>query len=75
MANEAQLKFLRQGVIPAWNAWRETGPVAPADLAGANLEGANLAVANLIQANLAGACLAWAKLFGAYLPRRLRSSL
>ena len=55
MADEEQLKILRQG-IAAWNKWREENPEAPdlrgADLRGAILVGADLCGANLFRAHL-----------------------
>jgi len=70
MANEEQLKILRQGV-GAWNNWREkNSDVLHPNLEGANLEGAyldatDLRGANLLGARLRGAYLCWADLFGA----------
>jgi uncharacterized protein YjbI with pentapeptide repeats len=64
MADEEQLRILRQGV-EAWNDWREQAGNIEIDLSGANLRGANLRgahlgltflnEANLIEANLRGA--------------------
>jgi hypothetical protein len=74
MANEEQLKRLRQGVRE-WNVWRRKNPeqidLAGADFRGgyvagagirADLNGANLAGADLNGANLAGANLSGAHL-------------
>jgi hypothetical protein len=71
MANEKQLKFLKQGV-KVWNRWREKHPEEKIDLrgaylAGTNLAGANLRGANLNDANLRGANLDDASLEGANL--------
>jgi Pentapeptide repeats (8 copies)/TIR domain len=60
MANEEQLKRLKQGVH-GWNAWRrknlEQIDLKGADLKGANLKGANLGWAILSGADLSGADL------------------
>jgi uncharacterized protein YjbI with pentapeptide repeats len=71
MADEEQLKILRQGVAP-WNAWREKNPGAKVFLRGAylfgeRLEGANLREAILFQAHLSGAHLNGADLSAAQL--------
>jgi hypothetical protein len=72
VANEAQVKLLKEKGVEAWNDWRKQNPeVRPnlreadlrkAYLSGANLSGANLASANfdeaqLVGANLRSACL------------------
>lgn len=74
MANEDQLRILRQGV-DAWNIWRaknsdEYVDLSMADLSGANLRGADLSEAHLNGAflngaDLVGADLSWANLVGA----------
>jgi uncharacterized protein YjbI with pentapeptide repeats len=65
MADEEQLKILRQGVA-AWNDWREKNPeVLHPDLRGAELGGACLRNANFRDANLAGADFRGADLRGA----------
>jgi uncharacterized protein YjbI with pentapeptide repeats len=76
MADESQLKILKQGVA-AWNEWRrKDGPLVVdlskadlegADLEGADLEGVNLDAANLFMANLSHANLGHASLLNAKL--------
>ncbi|MDQ7784741.1 MAG: pentapeptide repeat-containing protein [Desulfomonilaceae bacterium] len=66
MANEKQLKILKQGV-DVWNAWRRKNPGVEVDLSGAELSGAYLSGAYLygaylIRANLSGADLSRANL-------------
>jgi hypothetical protein len=77
MADEEQLKILRQGVV-AWNKWREENPEVPnlrgvnlreAHLSGADLRRVNLSEAHLIEANLFRAHLSGADLSGANLFR------
>jgi Pentapeptide repeats (8 copies) len=69
MADEEQLRILKQGV-GAWNAWREqdgweTGvDLSLANLRGANLRGADLSGANLSRAELGGVTLNDANLGG-----------
>jgi uncharacterized protein YjbI with pentapeptide repeats len=72
MANQEQLKIIKQG-IGIWNEWRENDhsnleiDLTKADLRKASLVGANLVGANLAGAFLIGAYLAEAKLDGANL--------
>jgi hypothetical protein len=77
MANEEQLRILKQGPM-AWNAWRrEVGKethidlsrayLREADLGGADLSGADLTEAHLRRADLRGANLTEADLGGANL--------
>jgi uncharacterized protein YjbI with pentapeptide repeats len=76
MANQKQLKILKQGV-DIWNKWREENysvnvdlneaDLIKADLFRANLSGANLRKADLMMANLSGANLTDADLDGANL--------
>jgi Pentapeptide repeats (8 copies) len=66
VADEEQLKIIRQGVV-AWNGWREKNPelrpnLSRADLSGLDLSGANLSRARLRQANLSWVCLCSADL-------------
>jgi uncharacterized protein YjbI with pentapeptide repeats len=73
MADEEQLRILRQGVY-AWNEWRELQSInavdlSEADLSGAYLCGANLSRAHLWGTNLRRADLSGAILSGAYLTR------
>lgn len=56
MANQDQLKLLKQGV-QAWNAWRQEYPEENIDLQDANLERAYLGGANLQYADLQSAYL------------------
>jgi len=73
MANEEQVKILKQGV-QVWNEWRKVNhgekinlilaDLEGADIAGANLEGATLDGANLIFANLRRSNLKEASLIG-----------
>ena len=69
MADEEQLRILRQGV-DAWNTWRSQAKnigvaLSEADLSGADLSGANLSEADLSGADLSGANLSGANLSGA----------
>ena len=66
MADEEQLRILRQGV-EVWNAWRQQAGEARVDLSWADLRGADLSWAVLVEANLCGAYLAEANLRGAFL--------
>jgi uncharacterized protein YjbI with pentapeptide repeats len=66
MANEEQLKILKQGVN-AWNKWREENLETRPDLTEADLSWARLREANLFMANLSGAELRGTKLSGANL--------
>jgi hypothetical protein len=71
MANQKQLKILKQGVN-AWNDWRMKNRhikinLMAAKLGGINLKGINLREANLVEASLAGADLSGAFLFQANL--------
>jgi hypothetical protein len=61
MANEEQVKLLKQG-MERWNKWREENPYVNIDLSEADLSGTNLNVANLRVANLFGADLTFANL-------------
>jgi uncharacterized protein YjbI with pentapeptide repeats len=70
MANEDQLKLLRQGVA-AWNRWREENPDIEVDLSGADLSEAELVRANLIDADLSEAVLKKAVLEVADLSRAI----
>jgi uncharacterized protein YjbI with pentapeptide repeats len=54
VANEEQLKFVRQGP-DAWSAWRDKNPPMRADLAEADLNGTNFRGAILRGANVSGA--------------------
>jgi uncharacterized protein YjbI with pentapeptide repeats len=68
MADEEQLKILRQGAAAwAWNKWREKNPHVNVDLCGADLRGADLRGARLNGADLRGARLNGADLTGAHL--------
>ena len=71
MADEAQLRFLQQGVGP-WNEWRRSAPHTPVDLSGADLVGAylmgaDLKAAILIEADFHEAALSRADLSHAVL--------
>jgi TIR domain/Pentapeptide repeats (8 copies) len=67
MANEKQLKRLRQSV-QKWNIWKGKN-LEPIDLSGADLSEANLSKANLSEANLSEANLSGANLRRADLRR------
>ena len=73
MANEKQLKKLKQGV-KAWNEWREANPEVKPSLKGADLSGTNLSEVNLFFADLDGANLSKANLIGADLSQANLSS-
>jgi uncharacterized protein YjbI with pentapeptide repeats len=66
MANEEQVRLLKQGVT-VWNRWREEHFATKIDLSQANLKGAILTGANLSAANLSGTNLSEADLRGAIL--------
>jgi uncharacterized protein YjbI with pentapeptide repeats len=66
MADEEQLKILKQGV-EVWNRWREENPDEQPALSGANLSQADLSGANLFGADLSRADLSGAHLSGANL--------
>jgi uncharacterized protein YjbI with pentapeptide repeats len=66
MANEDQLRIIRQGV-EVWNKWRTKNPYDGVDLSGADLSNANLWRANLSEANLTDTDLSEADLSGASL--------
>jgi len=57
VADEAQVKILRENGVYAWNEWRKANPKTRPDLAEADLSGAKLNGANLSEANLRGADL------------------
>ncbi len=65
MADEEQLRILREKGVEAWNRWREEHPDVRADLFGADLSGADLGEANLHEADLRAADLWRAELSGA----------
>ncbi len=72
MANEEQLRILKEEGVKAWNRWRENNPdkivdlseaeLVWQDLRQADLKGADLSKANLRQADLKGADLSRKKL-------------
>ncbi|NJK59161.1 MAG: pentapeptide repeat-containing protein [Oscillatoriales cyanobacterium SM2_1_8] len=66
MADEEQLKILRQGV-PAWKMWRDRHPRTVPNLVGASLRDAYLSGVDFAQADLSGADLSSANLAGANL--------
>jgi uncharacterized protein YjbI with pentapeptide repeats len=66
MANQDQLKILKQGV-EVWNEWRQEHPDEEIDLFEARLGGANLFEVDLREADLREADLKWAHLGGANL--------
>lgn len=66
MANEEQLKILKQGV-EVWNTWRKEHPDEEIDLRGVILIRTNLSGANLRGANLSNAFLHEANLSDAHL--------
>jgi hypothetical protein len=61
MADEEQLKILKQGV-DVWNRWRKENPTVDVDLTDADLYSADLCKANLKAADLTGAKLGKADL-------------
>ena len=66
MANEDQVKILKQGVV-TWNQWRNQNLTTTIDLIKADLSGLDLTKANLERADLAGAILRGANLRNAHL--------
>jgi uncharacterized protein YjbI with pentapeptide repeats len=62
VADEAQLKLLREKGVEAWNSWREMSPEDSPDLRGANLTGINLRAAELSRVDLTTARLSRADL-------------
>jgi hypothetical protein len=79
VADEAQVKLLKEQGVTAWNKWRKANPkirprlheanLGGADLSEANLSGADLSKANLHAANLQEADLSGANFSGANLSR------
>ncbi len=67
MADEEQLRILKEEGVDAWNNWRENNPDVEIDLYSANLYRAHLKGARLIQANLNAAKLIEANLNAAHL--------
>ncbi len=67
MANQKQLRILKEGDVDAWNEWRENNSDLFPDLTEANLVDSCLRNANLSDANLSGANLSGANLSGANL--------
>ncbi|MDJ0577985.1 MAG: pentapeptide repeat-containing protein [Xenococcaceae cyanobacterium MO_234.B1] len=67
MANEEQLRILKEEGVEVWNEWQQKNLDIEIDLTGANLTGANLTGVNLTGANLTGANLEGANLTEAYL--------
>ena len=57
MANEEQLRLLREEGVEGWNRWREDNPSIEVNLRGANLTGANFFRVHLDDADLRGATL------------------
>jgi uncharacterized protein YjbI with pentapeptide repeats len=62
VADEAQVKILKEQGVEAWNRWRQMSTEASLDLRGADLAGVNLRTANLSGVNLTGAKLTKADL-------------
>lgn len=52
MANEAQVKILKERGVAVWNQWRLTNPKIPIDLTGVDFAGVDLRGADLNNANL-----------------------
>ena len=67
MANEEQLRILKEDGVEAWNKWRQENPRVKPDLSRVNLIGANLRRADLRGANLKEVDLRRADLRGANL--------
>jgi hypothetical protein len=72
VADEAQVRLLKDKGVHTWNEWRRKNPRIRPDLSGVNLRKANLNLvdlneANLNKANLRGAILSEADLAGARL--------
>ena len=65
MADEEQVRILREEGVEAWNRWREEHRSVRVDLRKANLRKANLLEANLRRADLREADLLGANLWGA----------
>jgi hypothetical protein len=65
VADEAQVKLLKEKGGDAWNRWRSKNVAAQLDLSKANLRHANLTLADLSGANLSRADLSKAILLGA----------
>jgi hypothetical protein len=67
VADEEQLRILKEEGIAAWNAWRQEAGDIDIDLSDANLVGAHLSGADFSRANLSGANLDEAELIFANL--------
>lgn len=68
MANQEQLKILKQGV-EVWNKWRKANPLKPIDLSNEHFNGINLEGIILNEANLCKTNLSCANLFDANLSK------
>jgi len=67
VADEAQVKLLREKGVRAWNEWRKANPEIQSDLSGANLHEMRLGLGMFRKTNFRGANLDGADLGGAYL--------
>ena len=57
MADEEQVRLLKEKGVKAWNKWRKARPKTRPDLRGADLRRVELIEANLCEADLRGANL------------------
>lgn len=67
MADDEQLRILKEKGVGAWNEWRKQAPNVLIDLLGANLRRADLIGVDLVEADLTGAILSHANLARAHL--------
>ncbi len=65
MADQAQVKFLREKGVARWNEWRENSPKVLIDLSNANFMTRDLSGVNLKDAELSGTAFGGARLNGA----------
>ncbi|MBZ5531080.1 MAG: toll/interleukin-1 receptor domain-containing protein [Acidobacteriia bacterium] len=69
MADEAQVKILREQGVKAWNEWRKANPETWLDLSHADLDWADLSGANLSATSYQQSYFPWAHFRGAGLSR------
>jgi hypothetical protein len=71
VADETQVRILKEKGVEAWNEWRRMNPTIQPDLSGADLTETQLIKANLCKADLSKADFSGADLSGANLKRAM----